>query len=374
MTTPENRENDPPSAGLEREHTAAMEKARAEARAALTKAKAMENARLKAEKALAEVREEVEAVQTEIEKERQARLTAEQRLDEAQLAITAAQAEAEQAHQARLQAEQGKAEAEQALNETKKAMQVEVKPAELPSVELEQLAAEQRVSFVVRLTVDEQGQVRRTFVEHAHSGKKETFVDLDIQRLASFMKACIRPRIIPAAAVPPYLTTLLSQTPIPTPSMSATHLVVSDVQVFRQEAPGVLVLNIIPGESVTVQSLFQLRGPQASHLTDEGSPYEVLVYANEVTSGVSSLLTSYQANLTKGVLEYTAQMQAPGLTPGLYRLFTMVVLLTPQKMAGYYEGPIIRVAAMQPSANFATWMQESVSPRDLSQHFSQRQT
>ena len=43
--------------------------------------------------------------------------------------------------------------------------------------------AEQRVSFVVRLTIDEHGQARRTEVEHAKSGKKETFPALDVQRL-----------------------------------------------------------------------------------------------------------------------------------------------------------------------------------------------
>lgn len=374
MTTHENRENDTPPAGPEREHTTAMEKARAEAKAALAKAKAMEKARLKAEKALAEVREEVEAVQAEIEEERQARITAEQHLDEARLAIAAAQVEVDREQQARLQAEQARAEAEQALNETKKALQVEVKPAELPSVELEKLAAEQRISFVVRLTVAEQGQVRRTVVEHAHSGKKETFVNLDIHRLAAFMKACISSQIIPGPAVPSHPPSSVSETLIPVPSMPSTHLVVSAVQVFRQEAPDVMVLGILSGETVTVQSRFQLRGPEASHLADAEPPFEVLVYTYEVTSGVSSLLTSYQANLAKGVLEYIAQMQAPGLTPGLYRLFTMVVLLTPLKAAGYYEGPIIKVAARQASASFANWMQEPVSPRDLSPEISQRQT
>ena len=51
--------------------------------------------------------------------------------------------------------------------------------------------AERRVTFVVRLTVDEQGQPRRTEIEHAKSGEKETFPGLDVQRLVAFMKVCI---------------------------------------------------------------------------------------------------------------------------------------------------------------------------------------
>ena len=51
--------------------------------------------------------------------------------------------------------------------------------------------AEKRISFILRLTVDERGQPRRTEVEHARSGNKETYPGLDLQRLAAFMEACI---------------------------------------------------------------------------------------------------------------------------------------------------------------------------------------
>lgn len=61
----------------------------------------------------------------------------------------------------------------------------------LPPSTPEEEAIEQRISFIVRLTVDERGQPRRTEIEHAQSGKKETFPGLDVQRLVAFMKACI---------------------------------------------------------------------------------------------------------------------------------------------------------------------------------------
>jgi hypothetical protein len=50
---------------------------------------------------------------------------------------------------------------------------------------------ERRVTFIVRLTVDERGQPRRTEIEHARSGERETFPSLDVQRLTAFMERCI---------------------------------------------------------------------------------------------------------------------------------------------------------------------------------------
>jgi len=62
---------------------------------------------------------------------------------------------------------------------------------------------EQRISFIVRLTVDERGQPRRTEIEHAKSGEKEAFPGLDVQRLVAFMKACLSLPNHPAADDPP---------------------------------------------------------------------------------------------------------------------------------------------------------------------------
>ena len=67
----------------------------------------------------------------------------------------------------------------------------------------EEEGAERRVTFIVRLTVDERGQPRRTEIEHARSGKKETFAGLDVQRLTAFMEACISPPDHPGTDDPP---------------------------------------------------------------------------------------------------------------------------------------------------------------------------
>jgi hypothetical protein len=82
-------------------------------------------------------------------------------------------------------------------------MGAEEKNTEPPPTALGEGAAERRVTFILRLTVDERGQPRRTEIEHAKSGKKETFPGLDVQRLAAFMKACISPPNRPKTDDPP---------------------------------------------------------------------------------------------------------------------------------------------------------------------------
>lgn len=59
-----------------------------------------------------------------------------------------------------------------------------------------------RFSFVVRLTLDEQGQFERTEIEHVSSGRKQNFLNLDGDRLVAFMKTCVNPETIPEDALP----------------------------------------------------------------------------------------------------------------------------------------------------------------------------
>jgi hypothetical protein len=106
-----------------------------------------------------------------------------------------------------------------------------------------------------------------------------------------------------------------------------------------------------PEQAFVVQARFQLQGQEASALTTQGSSFEIKVYANTITGGTPGLLTTYNANLVEDVLDYTAQMRAPGLSPGLYRLITLVTLRGPVNMVGYHEGPIVEVAAVQPSSS-----------------------
>ena len=152
-----------PASQPDEETRVALEKARAEAGAALARAKDEERARLKTEEALTD----------------------------AQKALTAARAEVEQECRAWLKIEQARAEAQGALAQARKAMGDEAENTEPSPTALGEEGAERRVTFIVRLTVDQRGQPRRSEIEHAQSGKKETFPGLDVQRLAAFMEACI---------------------------------------------------------------------------------------------------------------------------------------------------------------------------------------
>jgi len=97
----------------------------------------------------------------------------------------------EQERQTQAKAEQAKAEAESALMEARRAIRAEIENMEPLHTALGEEGAERRVTFIIRLTVDEQSQPRWTEVEHARSGSKETFLGLDVHRLDAFMKACI---------------------------------------------------------------------------------------------------------------------------------------------------------------------------------------
>jgi hypothetical protein len=102
--------------------------------------------------------------------------------------------EFEDERQAGAKAGQARAEVERALAGARQAMGIEAEDIEPPSAALSEEGTERRITFIIRLTVDERGQPRRTEIEHAQSGQKEILPDLDVQRLAAFMQKCISPQ------------------------------------------------------------------------------------------------------------------------------------------------------------------------------------
>jgi len=279
-----------------KETTIAIEKAKVEA-------KADEKAKPKSKESLTEAQKALRAAQAAVKGERRARIKAEMALTEAQEDLVAARLEVEQGRQARIR----------------------------------------RVSFVVRLTVGEHGQLQRTEIEHVSSSRKQNFLSLDGERLVAFMKACISPTIIPEHAIPAAPSPEKVGAPTPGFLGPKSSLIVSDVQVFRPRAPDFMTLILTPEEPFVVQARFQLKNFEAPFLAVQEFSYEMKVYANAVTSGKSKLLTTYQARLIQDVLEYVAPAEVPGLSPDLYRLFTVITLRAPIKMAGFYGKTIIHV-------------------------------
>jgi len=258
---------------------------------------------------------------------------------------SAVQMEVEQDRRAKTKGKRVRAKAKSSKAKIKRAARSQSKKEELPPARPGNAGAEQRVSFVVRLTVDERGQPRRTEIEHAQSGKKEVFPALDIQHLASFMQACIN-SISPKPAIPTIPATVKTLIPTSEAVTLAVSLTIVDVQVFRVGTPEVMALTLAPDESFQIQIRFRLQGPDALSLAVQPLPFNIKVYTKEVTSGRPSLLTTYSANLVKDAAAYTAQTQPLSLPGGLYRLTTLVTLEAPVKLAGFLEGPVVQVAGV----------------------------
>ncbi len=241
-------------------------------------------------------------------------------------------------------------------------------PAAPREVEQERQAQVRRTSFVVRLTVDEQGQFSRTEIEHVDSGKKQNYLTLDGERLVAFMKACISPDVIPEQVIPAALPA--EKGGVPTPELlkpksslvvsdvravneekektnnmerPKSSLVVSDVRVFRPETPDLMALILTAEEPFAVQARFQLQGSDAHSLTAKDLSYEMKVYANEAMTGKGILLVTYHTKSFQDVAECTAIATVPGIPAGLYRLFIHVTLGAPMRLIGHHDGPVIRV-------------------------------
>lgn len=303
---------------LKRVKETTVEKPKAEARATPTRGKAKNKTEQEAEKSPPKAQGALAATQTGVEPDRQARA----------------------------KVKQTRAKAEKSSAKAKKVTRGKAKKEKLLPIGLEKEGAEQRVSFVVRLTVDEQGQPRRTEIEHAQSGKKEVFPALDVQRLVSFIQACISP-ISPKPATPAAPPPARACAPMSTTSPSAVSLTITDVQVFPIGTPSIIALTLNSDEGFTIQTRFRLQGPDAPSLAAQAFSFKVKVYIKEVTSNMSKLLSAYSAKLVKDVLEYTTQTQPLSLPGGLYRPTTLVTLDTPIKLAGFLDGPVVQVAGIQ---------------------------
>jgi len=214
-------------------------------------------------------------------------------------------------------------------------------------VKRERQARIKRVSFVVRLTVNEHGQPGRTEIEHVPSGRKrgrkQNFANLEGVRLVAFMKACISPELIPQDIIPTVNTPEELMTSISGPAEPKFSLIVSDVQVFRRGNPDFMTLFLTPEEPFRLQTHFQIQVPNAQTLTLQESSFETKIYVSEISSGNSQLLKTYSVKVIQDVFTYTVPIDLGGLPPGLYRVFTVVTLHGPIKLLGFYGKTIIQV-------------------------------
>lgn len=303
MSAERHRKRKDPAAQPDQATSVLAEKTKAKARRQVLQGKAKERTGPKSEDALAKAQAALKAARASLRRERQARAKAEQVLAETQEALAAARLKAGQEHEVQMR----------------------------------------RISFVVRLMVDKHGHPRRTEVEEVESSRKQNFLGLDGERLVSFMKASFSD---PISLENPTDSAPHPESPTIPPIRSEkqnSSLIVSDVQVLHSEDPDVSTLTLTHEQPFIVQARFLLRGPDAQFLTTQQSSFEMKVYSNDVTNGKSKLLTTYSTMLIRDVLGYTTPVEVKGLSPGLYRLFTLIIFRRPIKLAGFYGKTIIQV-------------------------------
>lgn len=220
-----------------------------------------------------------------------------------------------------------------------------------PSAEKEIEMTEKRISFVVRLTVDERGRPLRTEIEHAETREKEPSAGLDLEKLGSFMKKIIKKTTTekesrrPAKDLPEGVSPEGPEQKIE----RALWLSISDVQVYPRGAQNLVPLAFDPEQAMVVQVHFELNGTEASTLTAQEPPYETTVYVLDVTRISTPAVKSSRGNLAQDKMANRSQIEVTELTPGLYRLMTFISVLSPDPLRAHYEGPVIQVSEFQPT-------------------------
>jgi hypothetical protein len=312
-------------------------------------------ARQKLEEALEEAQENNSALEKELELERKERNAAEKALAKTKDLMSSVEKQLAQEKQARAEAEKAMSEAVQSSSEGSMLKEADIEKDEVSGEIAEAHGAEQRVSFVVRMIVDSQGQARRSEIEHIQSGKKKKiFPALDVTQLAAFMSSHL------SATAPPEIVTLakaappLEKTAEVRPEVEGIYLDIKGVEIYRADDPRVPSLVFNAQEEMEISVDFQLSGTEASNLADRGIEYAITVHANAVASGASIVLAASRYQLSKDVVDYSSKMISKKITPGLYRLVTLVVLKSPERQAAYYEGPTIHMTGLeQPAAEIS---------------------
>jgi hypothetical protein len=327
-----------PATEPDAEDATAIEKTRAEAKAALSRARAEERGRRKAETALAEAQEALSSARTEIERERNAREAAERTLTSLRETLASTEAALHQ-QQSRIAAGYAGGDPPSLASAQPDAGMVETSG----HAAVAHSGAKQRASFIVRLTLDEHSQPQRSEIEHVQSGSKKSFSSLDTQLLTDFMRDCIIVRGVEQAPAGPAHSPEERPAAPPMIGQTIAATILPDVQVSRQETPGMTAL-VLPGDSAfVVRVSFRLQGVDLSALA--GTPYTTEVYAHGVTSHTSVCVASATAELVEDRPDYTSLLRADGLPSGIYRLATLITFPKPLRMAGYHNGPVIQVSA-----------------------------
>jgi hypothetical protein len=127
------------------------------------------------------------------------------------------------------------------------------------------------------------------------------------------------------------------------PEVSGGSVTIQSVRVFQSVGTQAPALMLTTGEGFAVQTIFHLSGMDALALTNEKAPYQVACYIYNLTEGGAPLLNTCKGQLAESKFEYTINAYLPSLSPGLYRLTTLVTISTTRNQTAHYQGPIVHV-------------------------------
>lgn len=197
--------------------------------------------------------------------------------------------------------------------------------AEAPSAQPNKARDDGPILFALRVWLNKQGRPERTVLQHHHSQRRKSVLDLDLQGLVPFIEEFMS---LPVA-------------PVPTAAPEPPHI--AEVRASRAGERSNTILRLEPGEAFEVNVRFWMRDEDLISLTPQGPDYQVRIYAIEVTSGISRPLATHPGHLSPDRTYYDPLIAVPGLPPGVHRLLTVVTVQLPGEMLDRYDGPLIRV-------------------------------
>lgn len=117
------------------------------------------------------------------------------------------------------------------------------------------------------------------------------------------------------------------------------------VEVFQPFRTPLPTQALTANEECSVRAIFRISGTEALALTREKAAFQLACYVNNLTAaGAAPMLGKSEGQLIEDKLDYTIHVRFCNLAAGLYRLTTVVVILTSPRMTASYQGPIFRVS------------------------------
>jgi hypothetical protein len=117
------------------------------------------------------------------------------------------------------------------------------------------------------------------------------------------------------------------------------------VEVFSPSRSSLPTQTLTADEGCSVQIIFRIAGTEALALTREKAAFHLACYVTNLTAGgAAPMLGKSEGQLIENKLDYTIHTRLSNLASGLYRLTTVVVIVTSPRLTASYQGPVFHVS------------------------------